>query len=99
MVFAFDTLNLNHSHRYIFISLNLQSDFQLSPVLLVGNEEQKKKYLGRSVEEPLVVAYGVTEPGAESDVSGIETKAERKGDEWILNGQKMWITNGGVANW
>lgn len=44
-------------------------------------------------------AYGVTEPGAGSDVAGIKTKAEKKGDEWILNGQKMWITNGGVANW
>lgn len=41
----------------------------------------------------------MTEPGAGSDVNGIKTKAEKKGDEYILNGQKMWITNGGVANW
>ena len=41
---------------------------------------------------------GVTEPGAGSDVAGIKTKAEKKGDEWVINGQKMWITNGGVAN-
>ncbi|XP_053956543.1 medium-chain specific acyl-CoA dehydrogenase, mitochondrial [Anastrepha ludens] len=70
-----------------------------TPVILAGNQEQKKKYLGRLLEEPLVAAYGVTEPGAGSDVNGIRTKAERKGDEYILNGQKMWITNGGVANW
>ncbi|CAH1366629.1 hypothetical protein MTP99_007941 [Tenebrio molitor] len=70
-----------------------------TPVLIAGNKEQQKKYLGRLLEEPLVAAYGVTEPGAGSDVSGIKTKAEKKGDEWILNGQKMWITNGGVANW
>lgn len=44
-------------------------------------------------------AYCVTEPGAGSDVAGIRTRAEKKGDEYILNGQKMWITNGGVANW
>ena len=44
-------------------------------------------------------AYCVTEPGAGSDVSGIKTRAEKKGDEYILNGNKMWITNGGVANW
>ncbi|XP_050425492.1 probable medium-chain specific acyl-CoA dehydrogenase, mitochondrial [Adelges cooleyi] len=69
------------------------------PVILSGNEEQQKKYLGRLIDEPLVAAYGVTEPGAGSDVSGIKTKAEKKGDEYILNGQKMWITNGGVANW
>ena len=41
----------------------------------------------------------MTEPGAGSDVAGIRTKAVKKGDEYILNGAKMWITNGGVANW
>ncbi|XP_039965545.1 probable medium-chain specific acyl-CoA dehydrogenase, mitochondrial [Bactrocera neohumeralis] len=70
-----------------------------TPVIIGGNQEQKKKYLGRLLEEPIVAAYAVTEPGAGSDVNGIRTKAERKGDEYILNGQKMWITNGGVANW
>ncbi len=43
-------------------------------------------------------AYGVTEPGAGSDVAGVKTKAEKKGDDWVINGQKMWITNGGVAD-
>ncbi|KAJ3662567.1 hypothetical protein Zmor_006909 [Zophobas morio] len=70
-----------------------------TPVLISGNKEQQQKYLGRLLEEPLVAAYCVTEPGAGSDVGGIRTKAEKKGDEYILNGQKMWITNGGVANW
>ncbi|CAG4984963.1 unnamed protein product [Parnassius apollo] len=70
-----------------------------TPVIIAGNKEQQKKYLGRLIEEPLVAAYCVTEPGAGSDVAGIKTRAEKKGDEWILNGQKMWITNGGVANW
>ncbi|XP_078685911.1 medium-chain specific acyl-CoA dehydrogenase, mitochondrial-like [Branchiostoma floridae x Branchiostoma belcheri] len=69
------------------------------PVIIAGNAEQKKKYLGRMTEEPLMCAYGVTEPGAGSDVAGIKTKAVKKGDEYILNGQKMWITNGGHANW
>ncbi|KAL9989523.1 hypothetical protein ACROYT_G004084 [Oculina patagonica] len=69
------------------------------PVILAGNKEQKKKYLGRMVEEPLMAAYCVTEPGAGSDVAGIKTKAVKKGDEYVINGQKMWITNGGVANW
>ncbi|CAG4942002.1 unnamed protein product [Colias eurytheme] len=70
-----------------------------TPVIIAGNKEQQKKYLGRLIEEPIVAAYCVTEPGAGSDVAGVKTKAEKKGDEWILNGQKMWITNGGVANW
>lgn len=69
------------------------------PVVLAGNKEQQKKYLGRMVEEPLMAAYCVTEPGAGSDVAGIKTRAEKKGDEYVINGQKMWITNGGVANW
>lgn len=69
------------------------------PLILAGNDEQKKKYLGRMMEEPLMCAYGVTEPIAGSDVSGIATRAVKKGDEYILNGSKMWITNGGKANW
>mmetsp|Transcript_1784 Transcript_1784/g.2679 ORF Transcript_1784/g.2679 Transcript_1784/m.2679 type:complete len:416 (-) Transcript_1784:736-1983(-) len=69
------------------------------PVIVGGNDEQKKKYLGRMTEAPLKAAYGVTEPGAGSDVAGIQTTAVKKGDKYVLNGQKMWITNGGVANW
>merc|ERR1719414_1235775 len=68
------------------------------PIMIAGNHEQKKKYLTRLIEEPIMCAYGVTEPGAGSDVAGIKTKAEKKGDEWVINGQKMWITNGGVAD-
>merc|ERR1712141_957205 len=69
------------------------------PIMIAGNPEQKKKYLGMLLEEPVMCAYGVTEPGAGSDVAGIKTKAEKKGDDWVINGQKMWITNGGVANY
>nr|XP_057918118.1 medium-chain specific acyl-CoA dehydrogenase, mitochondrial [Doryrhamphus excisus] len=69
------------------------------PVIIAGNEAQKKKYLGRMTEEPLMCAYCVTEPGAGSDVAGVKTRAEKKGDEYVVNGQKMWITNGGKANW
>uniref|UniRef100_A0A8D3DWS6 Medium-chain specific acyl-CoA dehydrogenase, mitochondrial n=1 Tax=Scophthalmus maximus TaxID=52904 RepID=A0A8D3DWS6_SCOMX len=69
------------------------------PVIIAGNEAQKKKYLGRMTEEPLMCAYCVTEPGAGSDVAGLKTKAMKVGDEYVVNGQKMWITNGGKANW
>ncbi|KAM8930223.1 medium-chain specific acyl-CoA dehydrogenase, mitochondrial [Pelodytes ibericus] len=69
------------------------------PVILAGNEAQQKKYLGRMTEEPLMCAYCVTEPGAGSDVAGLKTRAEKKGNEYVVNGQKMWITNGGKANW
>jgi acyl-CoA dehydrogenase len=69
------------------------------PVIVAGNDFQKKKYLGRMIDEPLFAAYGVTEPGAGSDVAAARTSAVRKGDAWVINGEKMWITNGGVANW
>ncbi|KZS10838.1 putative Medium-chain specific acyl-CoA dehydrogenase, mitochondrial [Daphnia magna] len=69
------------------------------PVVVAGNKEQKKKYLGRMAEEPLVCSYAVTEPGGGSDVASLKTKAEKKGDHYVLNGQKMWITNAGHANW
>lgn len=70
-----------------------------APVIYAGNDEQKRKYLGRMIEECLMAAYCVTEPGAGSDVAGLKTTAVKKGDEYVINGQKMWITNGGVANW
>ncbi|XP_074653958.1 medium-chain specific acyl-CoA dehydrogenase, mitochondrial-like [Tubulanus polymorphus] len=69
------------------------------PVIIAGNDEQKKRFLTRMTEEPLMCSYAVTEPGAGSDVAAIKTKAEKKGDEYVINGQKMWITNGGHANW
>ncbi|KAK5640319.1 hypothetical protein RI129_011130 [Pyrocoelia pectoralis] len=82
------------------IQLALEStNLGQTPLYMFGNNEQQKKYLGRLVEDPLIAAYCVTEPGAGSDVNGLITKAEKKGDEWILNGQKMWITGAGVANW
>jgi len=70
-----------------------------APVNIAANDEQKKEYFGRLIAEPLVAAYCVTEPSAGSDVSGLQTKAVQHGDEWVINGNKMWITGGGVANW
>ncbi|KAJ3049038.1 hypothetical protein HK097_009964 [Rhizophlyctis rosea] len=70
-----------------------------APVILAGNEAQKKKYLGRMTEEPLMCAYCVTEPNAGSDVAGLQTRAVKKGNKWSISGSKMWITNGGKANW
>jgi len=70
-----------------------------APVIVSGNDEQKKEFLGRLTREPLLAAYCVTEPGAGSDVAGIRTTAKRAGDEYVINGEKMWITNADVANW
>ncbi|MCB9526414.1 MAG: acyl-CoA dehydrogenase family protein [Myxococcales bacterium] len=69
------------------------------PLIVAGNEAQKKKYLGRMSDECLFAAYGVTEPNAGSDVANVKTTAVRKGDVYVINGAKMWITNAGKANW
>lgn len=69
------------------------------PLIIAGTEEQKKKYLGRLVAEPIFAAYCCSEPDAGSDVAGMTTRVTRKGDEYVINGQKRWITNGGVASW
>ena len=70
-----------------------------APVLVAGNDEQKKEFLGRLIAEPLLAAYCVTEPGAGSDVVGIQTQAKKVGNDYVINGSKMWITNASVANW
>ena len=70
-----------------------------APVIVAGNEAQKQKYLGRMNEELLFAAYGVTEPNAGSDVASLKTTAVRQGDHYVINGEKMWITNAGKANW
>lgn len=75
------------------------NDLAQMPLILGGSDALKKKYLGRCIEEPIAVSYAVTEPTAGSDVAGIKTRAVKKGDKWVLNGQKMWITNCGHANW
>jgi len=67
------------------------------PILLYGSEEQKKKYLPRLAGGKVVAAFGLTEANAGSDAGAIETTAVRDGDEYVLNGTKQWITNGGEA--
>jgi alkylation response protein AidB-like acyl-CoA dehydrogenase len=68
------------------------------PIIIAGTEEQKTKYLGRLINEPIFAAYCCSEPDAGSDVAGLSTRVEKHGDDYVLNGQKRWITNGGVAN-
>lgn len=67
------------------------------PIIYFGSDEQKKKYLPDIASGKRLAAFGLTEPNAGSDVGGIETTAVRDGDDYILNGTKQWITNGGVA--
>ena len=67
------------------------------PLVHAGSREQKQRYLQKITRERLLVGYLVTEPGAGSDVSAITTTAAPNGDGWVLNGRKVFATNGGVA--
>jgi len=69
------------------------------PILVAGTDAQKKQWLGPLLEEPILGCFGLSEPGAGSDVSGIQTTAVRRGDEYVVNGSKMFITNAGHASW
>jgi len=68
------------------------------PILLFGSDEQKKKYLPDIAAGKKLVAFGLTEANAGSDASGIQTTAKLEGNEYVLNGTKQWITNGGEAD-
>ena len=69
------------------------------PVIVAGTEEQQREWLPPLVEEPLLTSFALTEPNAGSDVSGIQTTAVRDGDDYVINGSKMFITNAGHASW
>ncbi|MEW9500865.1 acyl-CoA dehydrogenase [Jeotgalibacillus marinus] len=68
------------------------------PIFKFGTEEQKKHYLRALAQGEMLGAFGLSEAGAGSDVSSMKTKAVRKEDHYVLNGSKVWITNGGVAD-
>ncbi len=75
------------------------STLAITPLLLMGSDEQKKRIFGELFEKKTVAAYALTEPSAGSDVQGIKSTAIKKGDKYILNGHKRFITNGEVAEY
>jgi alkylation response protein AidB-like acyl-CoA dehydrogenase len=68
------------------------------PIALVGNDDQKRRYFPRCASGEWLAAYGLTEPGSGSDAGGMRTTAVKKGDKYILNGSKRFITNAGLAH-
>ena len=68
------------------------------PIMLAGSEEQKRRWLPDLAAGRKIAAYALTEPGAGSDPGAMRTKATRRGDDWVINGSKIWITNGSVAD-
>ena len=79
------------------ILVDVQNTLVNYPIARYGNEDQKKRYLTQLTSEK-VGAYALSEAGSGSDAFGLETRATKKGDRWILDGRKLWITNGGEAD-
>jgi acyl-CoA dehydrogenase len=74
------------------------NDLGLTPIVVGGSEEQKKEWLGQLTKSFSMVSFCLSEPGAGSDVAGLQLLAEKDGGHYVLNGTKCWITNGGVAD-
>jgi glutaryl-CoA dehydrogenase len=78
--------------------VSVQSSLCMYPIHTFGSEEQKQKYLPRMAMGELIGCFGLTEPHGGSDPANMKTHAKRKGKDWVINGAKMWITNGAIAD-
>lgn len=82
----------------IGVTLSAHTSLAGWPVYKFGTEEQKQKYLKPMAQGEKIGAYGLTEPGSGSDAGGMRTNAKLNGDHYVLNGSKIFITNGGIAD-
>lgn len=77
---------------------SVQGGLAMYPILKYGSEEQKKQWLPKLARGEVVGCFGLTEPEFGSNPGGMITRAKRDGDNWVINGSKMWITNGSIAD-
>ncbi len=78
--------------------VSVQGSLSMFPIWMFGSEEQKRQWLPAMAAGEKIGCFGLTEPDSGSDPASMRTRARRDGDDWILNGTKMWITNGGLAD-
>ncbi|HEY7889553.1 MAG TPA: acyl-CoA dehydrogenase family protein [Steroidobacteraceae bacterium] len=78
--------------------VSVQSSLCMYPIHAYGSEEQKQRYLPGMARGELIGCFGLTEPHGGSDPANMKTHAKRRGKDWVLNGAKMWITNGAIAD-
>ncbi|WP_334144154.1 acyl-CoA dehydrogenase family protein [Rhabdothermincola sp.] len=83
----------------VAMAVSVQTDMATPALHRFGSEELKRRYLAPAIRGEMVAAIAVTEPDAGSDVAGLRTRAVRDGDEWVINGTKLYITNGTQADW
>jgi glutaryl-CoA dehydrogenase len=78
--------------------VSVQGSLVMYPIFAYGSEEQRREYLPKLAKGEMIGCFGLTEPDFGSNPAGMLTTAKRDGDDWILNGRKMWITNGTVSD-
>src|SRR5579883_3353376 len=78
--------------------VSVQSSLCMYPIYAFGSEAQKQKYLPRMARGEVIGCFGLTEPHGGSDPANMKTHAKRRGKDWVINGSKMWITNGAIAD-
>jgi glutaryl-CoA dehydrogenase len=78
--------------------VSVQSSLCMYPIFTYGSEDQKQKYLPRMARGEVIGCFGLTEPQGGSDPANMRTHARKRGTDWVLNGSKMWITNGTIAD-
>ncbi|MDQ6898624.1 MAG: acyl-CoA dehydrogenase family protein [Candidatus Dormibacteraeota bacterium] len=78
--------------------VSVQGSLAMFPIHRYGSEEQKQQWLPRMAKGELVGCFGLTEPDFGSDPAGMRTTAKKRGADWVLNGNKLWITNGGISD-
>jgi acyl-CoA dehydrogenase family member 9 len=81
----------------VALTVGAHSSIGMRGLLLFGTDAQKKRWLPRLASGEMIAAFCLTEPGAGSDAAAVRTSAVRDGNDWVLNGEKLWITNGGIA--
>lgn len=82
----------------VAVTIGAHSSIGMRGLLLFGTDEQKQRFLPKLASGEMLAAFCLTEPGAGSDAASVKTTAVRDGDDWIINGSKIWITNGGIAD-
>lgn len=82
----------------VAVTVGAHSSIGMRGLLLFGNEEQRARYYPKLAAGEMIAAFCLTEPTSGSDAASIRTRAEKDGDDYILNGEKIWITNGGIAD-
>lgn len=98
---AVDSVMIGEALAYGCMGMNtsfMANDLALLPIMIAGTHEQKEKFLKPFAEEFKIASFCLTEPGNGSDAAGITTTFKDGGDHWIINGEKMWITNAGYAD-